>query len=98
MRWLLLPLALLGALLGGLFSRRLQRSAAEVARYLRGFIEGTGGEYDWDDFESIPIADPVLDGIRRRAAEAGPPKPDMVELRRLLAEAEMLAAEEASVG
>jgi hypothetical protein len=35
-----------------------KRTAAEVATYLRDFIDGTGDEWDWDDFESVPIADP----------------------------------------
>ena len=71
---------------------KARRTAAEVARYLREFIDGVGGEWDWDDFESVPIADAVLDDIRQRAADAAPPNPDMQRLRQLLAEAEALAA------
>jgi len=70
---------------------KARRTAAEVAKYLRDFIDGVGGDWDWDDFESVPIADAALDDIRRRAAEAAPPNPDMQRLRQLLAEAEALA-------
>jgi hypothetical protein len=79
------------ALIAGLISRPTQRTAAEVAKYLRDFIEGTGGETDWDDFESVPIADPGLEQIRRDAATAGPPDPDLAKLRDLLRQAEELA-------
>ena len=40
---------------------------SEVATYLRDFIEGTGGEWDWDDFTSVPIADARLEAIRQEA-------------------------------
>ena len=43
-------------------------TAKDVESYLRGFLEGTGGDWDWDDFTSIPITDPTLDGIREEAA------------------------------
>lgn len=71
---------------------KARRTAEQVATYLRDFIEGTGGEWDWDDFESVPIHDETLDDIRRRAANAAPPNPDMHKLRQLLSEAEALAA------
>ena len=43
------------------------RTPKEVAGYIEDFIEGWGGEWDWDDFTSIPIANPWLDAIRRDA-------------------------------
>jgi hypothetical protein len=70
---------------------KARRPAAEVAAYLCNVIDGSGGERDWDDFESVPIADALLDDIRRRAAQVGPPDPDMQQLRRLLAETEVIA-------
>jgi hypothetical protein len=97
MRWLIVPFAFVGALLAGVFSPPRRRSAAEVVRYLREFIDGTGGEWDWDEFESIPIADPALESIRTRAAQAGPPHPNIQELARLLTEAEDLARQDANV-
>lgn len=65
----LLPVAVIVKLVMMPFERPFQRSASEVATYLRDFIDGTGGDWDWDDFTSIPIADPALEAIRRRAIE-----------------------------
>jgi hypothetical protein len=79
------------ALMAGLTSRPARRTAADVATYLRDFIEGTGGEMDWDHFESVPIADPELERIRREALAAGPPDADLAKLRDLLRQAEELA-------
>ncbi len=59
--------ALPAALAAGLFSRPKKRTAAEVARYLRDFAHGAGGDRDWDDFTSVPIADPALEALRREA-------------------------------
>jgi hypothetical protein len=67
------------------------RSAEEVAQYLRNFINGEGENWDWDDFESVPITDPELDRIRKEAARAGPPNPDLRILRKLQHEAEQRA-------
>jgi hypothetical protein len=87
----LLAIVIVAAILAGLFSRPIQRTPAEVARFLRDFIEGTGGDMDWDEFESVPIADPELERIRREAATAAPPGPDMAKLRDLLRQTEALA-------
>lgn len=61
-------------------------TARDVEDYLRDFIEGTGGEWDWDDFISIPISDPTLDAIREEAIWVSLPVDDdgMATLRRLL--------------
>jgi hypothetical protein len=48
-------------------------TAQEVATYLHDCLEGTGGYWDWDDFTSIPITDPTLDGIRDEAASVAWP-------------------------
>jgi len=32
-------------------------------------LAGTGGPWDWDDFISVPIADPALERLRRRCAQ-----------------------------
>lgn len=42
--------------------------AAELARAFRAFLEGEGGQWDWDDATSCRIGDPKLDGLRREAA------------------------------
>jgi|GEM_PF-1035824 len=87
------PLALVAGVVSTVFGLKAKLSAAEVARYLRDYIEGTGGEWDWDDFTSVLIADPQLDDIRRKAAEVT--APDIEEapivLEHLLAKAELLA-------
>jgi len=43
-------------------------TARDVEGYLRDFLDGTGGDWDWDDFTCIPITDPTLEGIREEAA------------------------------
>ena len=63
-----LPMILLALLLRP-FQRPARISADEVARVLRGFADGSGGEWDMDDLGSIPLADPRLQSIVK-AAEA----------------------------
>jgi len=43
-------------------------TARDVEAYLRDFLDGTGGDWDWDDFTSVKITDPTLDAIREEAA------------------------------
>jgi len=62
---LVLPITLLAKLLSTKKTR--DRSAAEVAGFLRDFIDGSGGEWDWDDFTSVPITNQRLDNIRIEA-------------------------------
>ncbi|NIJ20449.1 hypothetical protein FHS95_002141 [Sphingomonas naasensis] len=73
------------------FERPSHRSAEEVARDLRGFVDGTGGEWDFDDLTSIPLADPRLESIRERASAAFPGTDD-AEWLSLAEEAEAIAA------
>lgn len=91
---LLVPIVLVVRLVTMPFECPLARSAEEVARYLSAFIESAGGEWDWDDFISIPIANSKLEAIRRRAIEIDLPiqGEGMETLKVLLAEAETLAA------
>lgn len=72
------------------FERPSKLTAEEVARYLRDFLDGTGGEWDWDDFISIRLADPDLESIRQRAATVALPISDdgRRSLLALLSEAE----------
>jgi hypothetical protein len=37
---------------------------AGIAATIRNFIEGKGGDHDWDDFLTFPMKDSVLDAIR----------------------------------
>jgi hypothetical protein len=81
------------ALIAGLWpgKKTVDRTADDVAGFLRDYLEGTGGDWDWDEFESVPITDPELDALRKRAALASPPSPDLTVLRSVLAEAEDIA-------
>ena len=90
---ILIPAAIVAKLITMPFERPHKRSAEEVARYLKDFLEGTGGEWDWDDFTCIPLADPDLEAIRQRAARIELPVSEegRMTLRELLAEAEAKA-------
>jgi hypothetical protein len=94
----LIPIAAIAALLSRLFGLKCKLSAAEVAKYLREFVDGSGGEWDWDDFTSVPITNPQLDDIRLRAeAVALPVRADgLATLQKLLAEAEQIERSEAA--
>ena len=89
---LLAPIAILFALILQLLpgKKTVDRTPDEVAGFLRDLVDRTGGEWDWDEFECVPITDPRLDAIRRRAVKAGPPHPDVDALRLLAAEADAL--------
>ncbi len=45
-------------------------SRDEVAGIIESFLNGTSGEWDWDDFISIPLEDPELEAVRRKCAAA----------------------------
>jgi hypothetical protein len=64
-----IPIALVVALATrfGLLKGTANLSPEDVEGYLRDFLDGGGGEWDWDDFTSIPITDPSLDRIREEA-------------------------------
>ena len=51
-------------------------TARDVEGHLRDFLEGTGRDWDWDDFTSIPITDPSLEAIRQEAASVDLPLTD----------------------
>jgi hypothetical protein len=67
------PILIVIALLAGIVSRPAQRSPDEVARYLWNEAQQNSGFRDWDDFVSVPIADPNLDAIRAEAASLSHP-------------------------
>jgi hypothetical protein len=71
-----------------------QREAAYVAKTIAAFLDGTGGERDWDVFTSFRLHDRTLDGIRRRALTVDLPVDDDGEatLFGLKAEAEQVIA------
>jgi hypothetical protein len=84
---LLAPLAVPLALLAGVWpgKKTVDRSADEVAGFLRDFLDNSGGQWDWDKFESVPITDPELEQIRLRATMPG------ADLHQVLEQAERLA-------
>lgn len=75
-----------------LFPSKNTMSPEEAATYIRDCLEGGGGEWDWDDFTSIPLDDPLVDNIRRRALAVDLPLDEAgrAALRALLAELELL--------
>jgi len=93
---ILIPIAIVVKLVTMPFARPRKRSSKEVTRYLRAFLDASGGEWDWDDFTSIPLADPTLESIRQRAASVELPisEEGRRTLRALLAEAEAQASGE----
>lgn len=78
---LLAPVAIIVAVLVQLFVRLFGlNNSADLTRegvlgYLEDFIDGRGGDWDWDDFTSIPIRDPSLDRVREEAASVELPLP-----------------------
>ncbi|WP_143755003.1 hypothetical protein [Caulobacter sp. BP25] len=76
------PLALLASFWHG--KKTVDRSADEVAGFLRDFLDNNGGEWDWDEFESCPITDngplrPVLTftkfwSMQNASPRQGPPR------------------------
>lgn len=81
------------AVIAGLFASAEKRSPDEVAAYLRNFINGQGGEWDWNDFTSVPIADAQLESVRLRAEAVTLPLTEQgAATLRLLAEVEGLRA------
>ena len=76
------PLGLVASLWPG--KKTVDRSADEVAGFLRDFLDGSGGQWDWDEFESVPFTDPELEQIRLQATTPG------ADLHKVLERAERL--------
>lgn len=90
-----IPVALFFALLAVFgIGKYADRSPEEVAGFIRDFIEGSGGNWDWDDFISVTIKSPELESIRSDASWVELPltPAGVDELKGLLAKAEALAA------
>ena len=91
----LIPIALPVILLLKLFGigKNTERSAEEVAGFIRDFIESTGGDWDWDDFISVSIKNPRLEAIRDEATMVELPvtATGLEELGGLMEKAEALA-------
>jgi hypothetical protein len=65
-----IPIILLIVLAERLFGLRTTANltARDVEGYLQDFLNESGGDWDWDDFTSVPITDPTLERIREEAA------------------------------
>lgn len=53
----------------GLFRQKakgVERTPAQVAKFLKDFLDSAGPKWEWDDFLATPIADPELEKIRER--------------------------------
>jgi hypothetical protein len=76
----------------GLLKGTADLTSEDVVSYIENWIEGRGGEWDWDDFTSIQISDPVLESLRAEAASLRYPMDEDGEakLRELLARARSL--------
>ena len=85
----LIPIALIARLWPG--KKTIDRTPQDMAGFMGDLLDGTGREWDWDEFESVPITDPELEAIRLRAFPHGPPQTNAVELRKLIVEVNALA-------
>lgn len=73
--------------------KRRQEEAAYAARTIRAFLDGSGENWDWDDFTSCSLSNVEVDYLRRRAASVELPVDDdgRAELLALDGEADLLA-------
>ena len=57
---------------------------------IREFLDGSGGDWDWDDYTSLSLKDPKLNAIRKKAMMVDLPLDDegRMTLECLLAEAQ----------
>ena len=64
----------------------VKRTALEVTDFLANHLTGTERPHEWDEFTSVPIADPRLEGIRLRCVQLENEEPDVrvAELRSAL--------------
>lgn len=78
------------------FERPQEITTTQVVLYLYEFIEGFGGDYDWDEFTSVPIANQQLESIRVRANQVNLPVDEegLAALHLLLTEAKGLSEKE----
>ena len=64
----------------------VRRTALEVTDFLVNHLTGAERPDEWDEFTSVPIADPRLEGIRLRCVQLENERPDVcvAELRNAL--------------
>lgn len=56
----------------------VRRTNLEVANIIEAFVEGTGGDWDWDDFCSLQIENRELDAIRIKCCQLDDTHPPVV--------------------
>jgi hypothetical protein len=61
------PLSVLSKLTG--WGATTRRTREDVCRTIEQFVDGGGEAWDWDDFTSVPDADPMLEEARRKCVE-----------------------------
>jgi hypothetical protein len=83
--FLLVPIVIPLALIGGLLGRPARRTPGELISLLEDFLDGTD-DRAWDEFESIPLNDSSLEEIRKRAVPMGPPNANEGGLRSIISE------------
>ncbi len=88
----LLPIFIVVKLILLPFEKPANVSPSDVSKFLREFHDGTGGDWDYDEFVSVPIADPRLEKIRMHVSDLELPITDegRSELRKLLTEVERM--------
>ena len=88
----IVPVAIIAKLLVMPFERPISITIDEVLIYLNDFMNDSGDAYSWDDFISIPIKNPDLEGIRRQAIHIPLPLTEegKVMLMKLISETEAL--------
>jgi len=93
---LIIPIAMLAAVIAIPFRRPIKLSAEEVSAYIRDLMQDTGSAWDWDDFISLEISDPTLENIRLRASKVALPVDEdgMDTLRQLLSEVEGITSDD----
>jgi hypothetical protein len=55
----------------------VRRAAFEVADFLVNHLTGVEMPHAWDEFTSVPIVDPRLEGIRLRCVQLESEQPDV---------------------
>jgi hypothetical protein len=70
--WVIIGVVILGVL-GYVLKRQMVNrpdpTLEEIEKTISNFLQGTGGEWEWDDFTGIPLRDPKLDKIREQCAD-----------------------------
>ncbi|MBG6118998.1 MULTISPECIES: hypothetical protein [unclassified Sphingobium] len=70
-----------------------EKEMAYAIQSIRNFLQDEGGKWDWDDFTSCSLRDPVLNSIRKKASLVDLPLDDegRAILESLLVEVRALA-------